>query len=114
MTQQTFSKFLGISSASLSSIFTGRTKPTHVITDAIHKKLPRINMMWVLYGEGDMYVDSSEKTTVAERVASPSASGAEQAAREIKNVDKPRRHITEIKVYYDDLTYESFVPEKSK
>ena len=139
MTQQTFSKFLGISSASLSSIFTGRTKPTHVITDAIHKKLPRINMMWVLYGEGDMYVDSSEKTTVAERVASPTgklelafeeeaptsgktigqrgrqtASGAEQAAREIKNIDKPRRHITEIKVYYDDLTYESFVPEKSK
>ena len=30
----------------------------------------------------------------------------------MKNVDKPRRRITEIKVYYDDLTYESFVPEK--
>lgn len=139
MTQQTFSQFLGISSASLSSIFTGRTKPTHVITDAIHKKLPNINMMWVHYGEGDMYVDSSEKSSGSEHVASPtgqmeltfeeltpatgktagsrgrqSASGTELTAKETKNVDKPRRRITEIKVYYDDLTYESFVPEKSK
>ena len=139
MTQQTFSQFLGISSASLSSIFTGRTKPTHVITDAIHKKLPNINMMWVLYGEGDMYVDSSEKTSGSERVASPTgqmelafdeattatgkttgsrgrqaASTNEPSARETKNIDKPRRHIIEIKVYYDDLTYESFVPEKNK
>ena len=86
-----------------------------------------------------MYVDSSEKESGSEHVASPaakmeldfeedvpaagknpgqrgrqSASSTEQVSRDIKNVDKPRRHITEIKVYYDDLTYESFVPEKSK
>ncbi len=139
MTQQTFSKFLGISSASLSSIFTGRTKPTHVITDAIHKKLPRINMMWVLYGEGDMYVDASGKEPESERVPSPSsqmelefddinmAAGKSKASKvrqvssdggqnisEMKIIDNPKRHITEIKVYYDDLTYESFVPVKSK
>ncbi len=137
MTQQSFSEFLGISSATLSGIFTGRTKPTHGITDAIHKKLPHINMMWVLYGEGDMYVDSSDKQPGSERVASPTgqmeldfedeptvsgkitgvkarqaASGNDTTAKAMKNVDKPRRRITEIKVYYDDLTYESFVPEK--
>ena len=31
---------------------------------------------------------------------------------EIKNVDKPKRHVTEIRVYYDDQTWESFVPSK--
>ncbi|MBP5508420.1 MAG: helix-turn-helix transcriptional regulator [Prevotella sp.] len=137
MTQQSFAELLGISSATLSGMFNGRTKPTHGITEAIHKKLPRINMMWVLYGEGDMYVDSSDQQTGSERVASPSAqveldfedetpvsgkttggkarqtaSGNDAATKEMKNVDKPRRRITEIKVYYDDLTYESFVPEK--
>ena len=35
MTQQTFADFIGISSASLSSIFNGRTKPTLNTVEAI-------------------------------------------------------------------------------
>ncbi len=31
---------------------------------------------------------------------------------EVKIIDKPPRRITEIRVYYDDQTYESFVPAK--
>lgn len=31
---------------------------------------------------------------------------------EIKIIDKPKRHVTEIRVYYDDQTWESFVPSK--
>lgn len=31
---------------------------------------------------------------------------------EMKYVDRPQRHVVEIKVYYDDFTYESFVPVK--
>jgi len=31
---------------------------------------------------------------------------------EIKIIDKPKRHVTEIRVYYDDQTWESFVPAK--
>ena len=31
---------------------------------------------------------------------------------EIKVIDKPKRHVTEIRVYYDDQTWESFVPSK--
>lgn len=31
---------------------------------------------------------------------------------EIKNIDKTPRKVTEIRVYYDDQTYESFVPAK--
>lgn len=30
----------------------------------------------------------------------------------VKLVDKPKRHVTEIRVYYDDQTWESFVPSK--
>jgi len=33
---------------------------------------------------------------------------------EIKYIDKPQRKITEIRIYFDDLTYETFVPSKSK
>lgn len=31
---------------------------------------------------------------------------------EIKIIDKPQRRVTEIRVYYDDQTWESFVPSK--
>lgn len=30
----------------------------------------------------------------------------------IKYIDKPERHITEIRVFYDDQTWETFVPKK--
>ena len=31
---------------------------------------------------------------------------------EVKHLDKPSRKVTEIRVYYDDQTWESFVPSK--
>lgn len=36
----------------------------------------------------------------------------EASRREVKYVDKPQRKVMEIRVYYDDLTFESFVPSK--
>lgn len=36
----------------------------------------------------------------------------EVVREEIKYIDKPPRHVTEIRVYYDDQTWESFVPSK--
>lgn len=33
---------------------------------------------------------------------------------EIKYIDKPQRKITEIRIYFDDLTYETFVPANGK
>ena len=57
MTQQTFSDFIGISSASLSSIFTGRTKPTLNTVEAIRSKFTKINLDWLMYGQGPMFKD---------------------------------------------------------
>ena len=31
---------------------------------------------------------------------------------EVKTIDKPQRRITEIRVFYDDQTWETFVPQK--
>ena len=51
------------------------------------------------------------------RQTSPNYSGVrsthpEYVREEIKYVDKPQRRVTEIRVYYDDQTWESFVPSK--
>ena len=59
MTQQSFSDFIGISSASLSSIFNGRTKPTLNTVEAIRTKFTKINLDWLLYGSGPMFRDDT-------------------------------------------------------
>ena len=37
---------------------------------------------------------------------------SEIAQEEVKTVDKPQRRITEIRIFYDDQTWETFVPQK--
>ena len=70
MTQQEFADFIHISPASLSSIFTGRTRPTLAIVEAIKNCLPNISTDWLLFGRGDMYINKVEN----------SAGGADDAA----------------------------------
>ena len=61
MTQQTFANFIGMSAASLSSIFNNRTKPTLNTVEAIKAKIPNINVDWLLFGTGEMF--SRDDTT---------------------------------------------------
>lgn len=189
MNQQAFAACTGISSASLSSIFTGRTNPTLNHVDAIMAKFPNVNPMWLLRGVGGMmlveggevnnstsatgsvggvsgsgpamggsqgdsaHVPGSEhvvqndlfsSANVAESssvsrpsgTSGPSHSGAgrgygqqggqrgdnsgryaTQGRQDVMGVQmlqsqREMRKITEIRVFYDDQTWESFVPKK--
>lgn len=74
--------------------------------------------------------NGSEPMLIFDNAAPPSASGAPQGSpatafsQGVKNTrlespigdlkfsDKEPRHVTEIRVYYDDQTYETFVPAK--
>lgn len=55
MNQLLFSQYIGISSASLSSIFNGRTNPSLKTVDAIRKRFPNLNIDWLMFGEGQMF-----------------------------------------------------------
>ena len=150
MNQQTFSKMTGISTASLSSIFNGRTNPTLMHVEAIRNKFPNINLNWLLYGEGGMFVptssptptslfdesDSSQNPTqttvpetspktdiLAEGMLNFDDTPVHSVPQQVANTRKlqqptfaiqstPLRRITEIRVFYDDQTWESFVPKK--
>ena len=141
MTQQTFAEHIGISPASMSSIFNGRTNPTLNIVEAIKRKFPDISTDWLVFGVGDMYDSAAASAPAAE--VSPESNPNEPALpfdsteletthhqgalliqktpqqktqvvemREIAPPAKPARTITEIRVFFDDQTYESFVPRK--
>lgn len=162
MSQQEFADFIHISPASLSSIFTGRTRPTLAIVEAIKNSLPDISTDWLLFGHGDMFVsdgaaqeqspqnaaskaDDINNVTDAESVLdfdgayaasstpqvgcgavkknSASSLGRQVSAvspkaeiemlqERVKNIDISRRSITEIRIFYSDQTWETFVPKK--
>lgn len=141
MTQKVFAQFTGISEGSLSGVFNGRTRPTLQMIDAIHEHLPKVSLEWLMYGRGTMYSDEGGSTEASQGVADAEAvelldaqgggsgptlfgdsgsgamSASGQASRSVektvvKYIDKPERKITEIRIFYDDQTWETFEPKR--
>ena len=54
MNQQSFASYIGISTASLSSILQERTRPTLKTVEAICGKFPNVSLSWLISGEGEM------------------------------------------------------------
>lgn len=165
MSQKAFASELCIAEATLSGIFNGRTRPTNLTVNAIHERFPDVNISWLMFGEGDMYLPAS-----GEHSASTGPSGADghadaqqhqDAEADLfsfsrpsdtmpgvggpmadangtigggmqmtstnmagnvhaamppkiqyieKYIDRPQRKITEIRIFFDDGTYETFTP----
>lgn len=159
MNQQTFATFTGIGTASLSSIFNGRTRPTLNHVDAIIEKFPNVNPLWLLKGIGGMMLSSEDNintTGIAQQKTTDATVNTQQAGRNNaqsnsanlsaeplhsnnqpilfptnnnatntgakslsgfhfeteQKITQPQRKITEIRIFYDDQTWESFVPKK--
>ena len=123
MSQKEFAATLCVAEGTLSGIFTGRTRPTNNIVNAIHECFPHISINWLMFGEGDMLLEgassqdagtTSEQTDLFAGATSPSSevnsspSPAPQIQEVVKYIDKPQRKITEIRVFYDDGTFETF------
>lgn len=128
MTQQDFASFLGLSPATLSSIFNGRTRPTLMTVSQLKEHFPELNTDWLLFGRGEMFlvVGDDEGTTTplaaddlfidvpptpAPAITAPSPAPAAPTAAPIAAAPTPKpRRVVEIRVYYDDSTYEAFNP----
>lgn len=141
MSQKVFAQFTGISEGSLSGVFNGRTRPTLQMVDAIHTHLPNLSVEWLMYGTGPMYMDEKPEAASGEEQGDSAVEGVvgglspevsptlfdvqegksvQRGIRTLNNIpqmvakyiDKPERHITEIRIFFDDQTWETFVPKK--
>lgn len=140
MNQQVFAEFLGISTATLSLILRGKAKVSVNTIEAIRSKFPTINLDWLMYGNGPMFNDNLGDTSISSTPSStpkeaaidfddtpePIRSMTSAAARTmnggmtshnasnivVKTVDKKPHKISQILVFYDDQTWETFVPKK--
>ena len=140
MTAAQFAEKIGLSPSSLSHILNGRNNPSLDVVMKIHKACNYVNLPWLIYGEGDMEwkaeVPKSEETGISgmalfdestfftsegteerenrkEMVPkTPVYAPKEIVREEIKYIEKPARKITEIRIFFDNGTYETFRPDK--
>lgn len=122
LTNAEFAEKIGISTSSLSHIFNGRNKPSLEVVMRIHKAYPHININWLLYGEGEMLEpENRENTDTApvgfdfrrENGSEASLYTPKEVVREeVKYIEKPQPKITEIRVFFDNGTYQIFKPDK--
>ena len=133
MTQKVFAQYTGISEASLSGVFNGRTKPSLSMVESIHERMPNVSVDWLMFGSGEMYTsqtesapadaptlfgadgqpadDTSEVATQPATEPVVSSGNVQQQKTVVKFIDKPQRRITEIRIFFDDQTWETFVPK---
>ena len=137
LTNAEFAEKIGISTSSLSHILTERNKPSLEVVMRIHKAYPSINLNWLLYGEGEMKVVEEGTTDgdsrlynnenpenasgypvrfdfCKENASSTPGNGMQNTVKEeIKYIEKPHPKIVEIRIFFDNGTYQVFRPEKS-
>ena len=140
MSSVQFAEKIEISPSSLSHILNGRNKPSLEVVMKIHKACTYVNLLWLLYGEGEM--ENQENAPVPEdsaisgmmmygespifasngtedgenrkemQLKTPVFAPKEIVREEVKYVEKPARKITEIRIFFDNGTYETFRPDK--
>ena len=140
MTAGQFAENIGLSPSSLSHILNGRNNPSLDVIMKIHKACSYVNLPWLIYGEGEMEgqlevpksdnvgisgvslfdestffaPEGTEERENRKEMApkSPVFTPKEIVREEIKYIEKPARKITEIRIFFDNGTYETFRPDK--
>ena len=136
VTATLFAEKIGISPASLSHILNGRNEPSLAVVTKIHESCG-VNLEWLIFGRGEMEISNEAKeddrnvSSLPDEISlfSPIPQGfsenrkeiepktpyfatKEPVKEEVRYVEKPERKITEIRIFFDNCTYETFHPNK--
>lgn len=135
-----FAESIGASQATISHILSGRNNPSVELMLRIHQRYEDINLEWLLTGKGDMSSNNSENAigpihdgtleyplfaentkntdeslNISENrkempLKRPENAPKDNVRQEIIYKERPPRKITEIRIFFDDNTYETFKP----
>lgn len=136
LTAGAFAESIGVAQATISHILGPRNKyPSTEVILRLHQRYNDINLEWLLTGDGNMSNDPSiesgtfdyplfaenaenasdrpNETENRKEIALETAQNApkEIVKQEIIYKERPPRRITEIRIFFDDNTYETFKPE---
>ncbi|MBP6064770.1 helix-turn-helix transcriptional regulator [Bacteroides sp.] len=135
MTSGAFAESISIQQSTLSHILNGRNNPSLDVIMKVHQRYNYILLEWLLYGKGSMMqnditgvdfqsslfdenpINPSNESGGAENRKEMALRSAENSIKdsvkqEVRYIEKPHRRITEIRIFFDDNTYETFKGEK--
>ena len=140
LTAGAFAESIGVAQATISHILGSRNKyPSMDVIMRLHNRYPDVSLSWLLTGEGSMgsgnvagetEMDGGDYPLFAENaknasdgpddaenrqempLESPSKHTKEIVKQEIVYKERPPRKITEIRIFFDDNTYETFTPAR--
>ena len=135
LTPGNFADKIGVAPATISHILSGRNKyPSAEVMLRLHETFPAIDLNWLLTGEGTLVKDDPDSMFTgslfgdnllnATKSTAESENRKENSLETAKNTDnpivkqeiiykeKPVRKIAEIRIFFDDGTYETFTPNK--
>ena len=135
LTPGNFADKIGVAPATISHILSGRNKyPSAEVMLRLHETFPDIDLNWLLTGEGTLVKDDPDSMFTgslfgdnllnATKSTAESENRKENSLETAKNTDnpivkqeiiykeKPVRKIAEIRILFDDGTYETFTPNK--
>ena len=135
-----FAERIGISPASLSHILSGRNNPSLDVMMKIRKAFDYVSWEWLLEGKGEMENSLSSPDSTEEGLfdgfpiaenplfvgnrledsknrkeidsKTPVYEGKGIVHEQVKYIEIPSKKITEIRIFFDNGTYETFRPEK--
>ena len=136
-----FAETIGVQQSTLSHILNDRNKPSLEVVMKVHQTYNYVNLEWLLYGKGEMITSAEDASAVSsngdyqpslfdenpinssketinpenrKEMALITAGNApkEIVKQEIIYKERSPRKITEIRIFFDDNTYETFKPEK--
>ena len=136
LTAGAFAESIEVAQATISHILASRNNPSTEVILKLHKRYNDINLEWLLTGKGNMsnnspsvenngfdyplFAENSENlsngTEESENrkeiaLGTTLKSPKEIVKQEIIYKERPPKKITEIRIFFDDNTYETFKPE---
>jgi transcriptional regulator with XRE-family HTH domain len=135
LTPGNFADKIGVAPATISHILSGRNKyPSAEVMLRLHDTYPDIDLNWLLTGEGTLVKDDPDSMFTGSLFGENSINPIQRTAdvenrkenaletakiddntivkQEIIYKERPVRKIAEIRIFFDDGTYETFTPDK--
>lgn len=98
LTTSSFAEKLGVQRSGVSHILNGRNKPSVDFLEKVLDSFPRVDPTWLLTGKAPRSGDGNQLKAEAEDI-------------DTRQSDKNEKRIRKIVVFYDDNTFESYVPD---
>jgi len=130
LTAAVFADRIGIQRSTLAHILNGRNNPSLDVVMKIHQCFTDINLQWLIDGIGSMVNTSlsnnkddydlfsnpreqiNNKSQISKDIPLQDSAKPQETKEVVRYIEKPSRRITEIRIFYEDNSFEIFKQEK--